>query len=90
MPPPINSKHRQPTLVRDIQRERSTRQRTDQNLVLPWVLELSSQDLWQDASASRFGDTQRRHLLTDMIACPGGDYCALANARSIAHRSRDH
>ena len=22
-------------------------------------------------------------LLTDMIACPGGDYCALANARSI-------
>ena len=26
-------------------------------------------------------------LLTDMIACPGGDYCALANARSlpIAH-----
>ena len=23
------------------------------------------------------------HLLTDMIACPGGDFCALANARSI-------
>jgi sulfite reductase (NADPH) hemoprotein beta-component len=22
-------------------------------------------------------------LLTDMIACPGGDYCALANARSL-------
>ena len=22
-------------------------------------------------------------LLTDMIACPGGDFCALANARSI-------
>ena len=23
------------------------------------------------------------HLLTDMIACPGGDFCALANARSL-------
>jgi dissimilatory sulfite reductase (desulfoviridin) alpha/beta subunit len=23
------------------------------------------------------------HLLTDMISCPGGDFCALANARSI-------
>ena len=23
------------------------------------------------------------HLLTDMIACPGGDFCDLANARSI-------
>jgi sulfite reductase (NADPH) hemoprotein beta-component len=53
-----------------------------QNLVLPWVHESDLHALWQ--SAVKAGLAQANiGLLTDMIACPGGDYCALANARSI-------
>jgi sulfite reductase (NADPH) hemoprotein beta-component len=54
----------------------------DQNLLLPWVLESELHALWQAARAASFA-TPNIGLLTDMIACPGGDFCALANARSI-------
>ncbi len=54
----------------------------EQNLVLPWVLENDLQALWQDARDAGFA-SPNIGLLTDMIACPGGDFCALANARSI-------
>ncbi len=54
----------------------------DQNLVLPWVKESDLFTLWQAARAASFA-TPNIGLLTDMIACPGGDFCALANARSI-------
>ncbi|MGZ5240526.1 MAG: nitrite/sulfite reductase [Caldimonas sp.] len=54
----------------------------DQNLVLPWVLESQLEPLWQAARAAGFA-TPNIGYLTDMIACPGGDLCALANARSI-------
>lgn len=54
----------------------------DQNLVLPWVKESDLFALWQEAKAASFA-TPNIGLLTDMIACPGGDFCALANARSI-------
>ena len=54
----------------------------DQNLVLPWVRESDLFALWQEAKAASFA-TPNIGLLTDMIACPGGDFCALANARSI-------
>lgn len=54
----------------------------DQNLVLPWVKESDLFELWQAARAASFA-TPNIGLLTDMIACPGGDFCALANARSI-------
>jgi sulfite reductase (NADPH) hemoprotein beta-component len=54
----------------------------DQNLVLPWVRETELQALWQAARDASFA-TPNIGLLTDMIACPGGDFCALANARSI-------
>jgi len=54
----------------------------DQNLVLPWVRVDQLASLWQAARAAGFA-TPNVHLLTDMIACPGGDYCALANARSL-------
>ena len=54
----------------------------DQNLVLPWVLEADLPALWEAARAARFA-SPNIGLLTDMIACPGGDFCALANARSI-------
>ncbi|MDI9334805.1 MAG: nitrite/sulfite reductase [Cytophagales bacterium] len=54
----------------------------DQNLMLPWVHADNLDALWlalKDAGLAR----TNIGLLTDMIACPGGDYCALANARSI-------
>jgi sulfite reductase (NADPH) hemoprotein beta-component len=54
----------------------------EQNLVLPWVLETDLRALWEAARDASFA-TPNIGLLTDMIACPGGDFCALANARSI-------
>ena len=54
----------------------------DQNLLLPWVRAAQLPALWR---AARQAGLARSNigLLTDMIACPGGDFCALANARSI-------
>jgi hypothetical protein len=61
----------------------------DQNLLLPWVREADLYALWQAAKAAGLA-TPNIGLLTDMIACPGGDFCALANARSHPHRRRLH
>ena len=54
----------------------------EQNLLLPWVAQKDLHALWLDAREGGFA-TPNIGLLTDMIACPGGDLCALANARSI-------
>jgi sulfite reductase (NADPH) hemoprotein beta-component len=54
----------------------------EQNLLLPWVRHEDLPPLWAAARAAGFA-TPNVGLLTDMIACPGGDLCALANARSI-------
>ena len=54
----------------------------DQNLVLPWVHADQLPALWQAARNAGFARANIR-LLTDMIACPGGDFCSLANARSL-------
>jgi len=54
----------------------------DQNLLLPWVRADQLPQLWQAARQLGLARSNIR-LLTDMIACPGGDFCALANARSI-------
>jgi len=54
----------------------------EQNLVLPWVKASDLFALWQAAKAASFA-TPNIGLVSDMIACPGGDFCALANARSI-------
>jgi sulfite reductase (NADPH) hemoprotein beta-component len=54
----------------------------DQNLLLPWVQAAELRALWQAAQDGGFA-TPNIGLLTDMIACPGGDLCALANARSL-------
>ncbi len=54
----------------------------DQNLVLPWVQASSLVALWRAARQAGFARANVR-LLTDMIACPGGDFCSLANARSL-------
>ncbi|WP_431276636.1 nitrite/sulfite reductase [Variovorax ureilyticus] len=54
----------------------------DQNVLLPWVHAEDLHALWLAAREAGFASANV-HLLTDMIACPGGDFCALANARSI-------
>jgi sulfite reductase (NADPH) hemoprotein beta-component len=54
----------------------------DQNLLLPWVPLRQLHTLWQHARELGLASTNVQ-LLTDMIACPGGDFCALANARSL-------
>ncbi len=53
-----------------------------QNLLLPWVHVNDLPALY--AEAKRLGLAQSNiGLLTDMIVCPGGDFCSLANARSL-------
>ncbi|MFK4075087.1 nitrite/sulfite reductase [Ectopseudomonas khazarica] len=54
----------------------------EQNLVLPDVRKADLHALWTQAQAAGLG-TANAGLLTDIIACPGGDFCALANAKSI-------
>ena len=53
-----------------------------QNLVLADVKQADLFALWEAAKASGLA-TPNIGLLTDIICCPGGDYCTLANARSI-------
>ena len=53
-----------------------------QNLLLPWVRAEDLPTLWRAAKALGLA-RPNIGLLTDMIACPGGDFCALANARAI-------
>ena len=54
----------------------------EQNLMLPWVFEADLPALYE--AARKLGLAQPNiGLLTDMIACPGGDFCSLANARSL-------
>ncbi|MCZ8262035.1 MAG: nitrite/sulfite reductase [Beijerinckiaceae bacterium] len=53
-----------------------------QNLVLPDVRQDELFDLWQALAAGGLA-TANAGLITDIIACPGLDYCALATARSI-------
>jgi sulfite reductase (NADPH) hemoprotein beta-component len=54
----------------------------EQNVVLANVCQRDLFDLWTIARANRLA-TANIGLLTDMICCPGGDLCALANARSV-------
>ena len=54
----------------------------DQNLLLPWVRVDELPAVYEAAKAAGYA-TPNIGLVTDMIACPGGDFCALANARSI-------
>lgn len=54
----------------------------DQNLVLPHVKQGDLFKLWE-ALAEQGLATPNIGLLTDMICCPGLDFCSLANAGSI-------
>jgi sulfite reductase (NADPH) hemoprotein beta-component len=53
-----------------------------QNLVLAHVKKADLYALWQALDAVELA-TPNLDLVTDIIACPGMDYCTLANARSI-------
>jgi sulfite reductase (NADPH) hemoprotein beta-component len=54
----------------------------EQNLILADVRQSDLFALWKEAKA--FGlATPNIGLLTNIIACPGGDFCSLANAKSI-------
>lgn len=54
----------------------------EQNLVLPWVHESELGWVWEQAREAGLA-TPNIGLLGDIIACPGGDFCSLANARSL-------
>jgi sulfite reductase (NADPH) hemoprotein beta-component len=54
----------------------------EQNLVLADVRQRDLAALWREARALGLA-TPNIGLLTNIISCPGGDFCALANAKSI-------
>jgi sulfite reductase (NADPH) hemoprotein beta-component len=53
-----------------------------QNIVLADVRQDQLPELWQQLRKQSLA-SHNLDLLTDMICCPGGDFCALANAKSI-------
>ncbi|WP_295525484.1 nitrite/sulfite reductase [Novosphingobium sp. Chol11] len=53
-----------------------------QNIVLPHVKKADLYALWQMLEGAGLGSANL-DLISDIIACPGLDYCSLANARSI-------
>ena len=54
----------------------------EQNFVLAHVAKADLFQLWQQAEAHALA-SHNNGLLSDMICCPGGDYCSLANAKSL-------
>ena len=54
----------------------------EQNLVLSDVRQSDLRALWQEAKLLGLA-TPNIGLITNIIACPGGDFCSLANAKSI-------
>ncbi len=63
----------------------------EQNLVLPHVRRRDLLELWRRLGEADLA-TANAGLASDIIACPGLDYCSLANARSIpvAERLSEH
>ncbi len=53
-----------------------------QNIVLPHVAKRDLYAVWQALRDAELADANL-DLISDIIACPGLDYCSLANARSI-------
>lgn len=54
----------------------------EQNLILADVRQSDLHALWQEAKALGLA-TPNIGLITNIISCPGGDFCSLANAKSI-------
>jgi sulfite reductase (NADPH) hemoprotein beta-component len=53
-----------------------------QNIVMPHVAKRDLHAVWQALTEAKLADANL-DLISDIIACPGLDYCSLANARSI-------
>ncbi|MFT6387753.1 MAG: sulfite reductase (NADPH) hemoprotein beta-component [Cellvibrionaceae bacterium] len=54
----------------------------EQNIVLADIKQSELFELWKKVKTAGFA-TPNIGTLTDMICCPGGDFCSLANAKSI-------
>ncbi|AGZ35750.1 MULTISPECIES: nitrite/sulfite reductase [Pseudomonas] len=54
----------------------------EQNIILADVEQRQLHTLWMELRENGFA-TPNIGLLTDIICCPGGDFCSLANAKSI-------
>src|SRR5204862_1065764 len=54
----------------------------EQNLIFTDVRQSALLALWGELKALGFA-TPNIGLLTNIICCPGGDFCSLANAKSI-------
>ncbi|MFL1405207.1 nitrite/sulfite reductase [Marinobacter sp. M1N3S26] len=83
--PPGNVSDRQLEQIADLAEQYSlgeVRVTHEQNVVLADVRQDQLYDLWQAIRPMGFA-TANLNTLTDVICCPGGDYCALANAKSI-------
>ena len=53
-----------------------------QNLILPYVARARLHELWQELDQRGLARANIA-LASDIICCPGGDFCSLANAKSI-------
>ncbi|MFV0277504.1 MAG: nitrite/sulfite reductase [Parahaliea sp.] len=83
--PPGNITDRQLELMADLADQYSfgeLRTTHHQNMVLADVRQQDLYALWQTLQKANLA-TANIGYLTDMICCPGGDYCSLANAKSI-------
>jgi sulfite reductase (NADPH) hemoprotein beta-component len=54
----------------------------EQNIVLPYVKKSELYALWTELARAELG-AANAELISDVVACPGLDYCSLATARSI-------
>jgi len=83
--PPGDCSAAQMELIADLAEELShveIRVTHEQNLVLPHVRKAALYDLWRRLAAAGLASANIG-LASDIIACPGLDYCGLATARSI-------
>lgn len=82
---PGDASHEQMDAVADLAEEYAfdeIRVSHEQNLILPHVALADLEPIYRALVAAGLA-TANAGLITDIIACPGLDYCALANARSI-------
>jgi len=54
----------------------------EQNAVLPWIPEGRLAELYGELRRLELGEANALHL-TDVVSCPGMDYCSLAMTRSM-------
>jgi sulfite reductase (NADPH) hemoprotein beta-component len=83
--PPGDASHAQMDAIADLADRYSfgeIRVGHEQNLVLPHVAQRDLPALWERLDSIGVA-TPNVGLVSDIIACPGLDYCSLANARSI-------